>query len=242
MAVRSIDRPRTGSRRPEDFNTPIKDRGDIVQLEEEYETAKEIPCAIVGCGQPHKKGRYALLFDGNVSRVGHVCGKRLLGDETYTQMHREFEQRRQRELRRRFISADTFDPEGALAALQSWNERIRTMRELRSELADVDNQMFNDICYATMRQDGKFEILNPATNKYEPVRLRGTHFLLTGWHDGFLEARQALLRVARMYKKQDPSDDELAKIVHDAGEASSGFRSAKEVIDSFNVFLFEANP
>lgn len=41
------------------------------------------PCGIAGCCTGHKEGVIVLLLDGSIARVGHICGRRLFGDETW---------------------------------------------------------------------------------------------------------------------------------------------------------------
>lgn len=50
-----------------------------------YQLDQEFPCGLKGCRQPHKDGFLVELEDGNLSNVGHVCGKEFgedrFGDE-----------------------------------------------------------------------------------------------------------------------------------------------------------------
>src|SRR5947209_14950396 len=97
---------------PEDHDTPIEDKNDIMQFIKTYDIKDKIPCAIVGCHQPHNRGIIVLLRNGALSRIGGDCGKTLLGVETFVGLQRDLDRRERRALRERFISSPTFDLAG----------------------------------------------------------------------------------------------------------------------------------
>jgi hypothetical protein len=231
--------PMNTSRRPEDYNAPINNKDDIAQLEEEYEAESEIPCAIIGCHQPHKRGRYALLKDGDLSRVGHICGKRLLGAETFTAMQRDFDRRRQRVLREQYISSLSFDPDGALVALNPWNERIQAIEALLQGMAVSDAiyglNYLKQIRSATEKNEGIFEYWDQS-GKWRPVRLQGTKFLTRGWQNYFNDAKSSIQYILRILSKEVLTDKDLQNVVHRSSEGQRHLRVVGDVIDSFDVF------
>jgi hypothetical protein len=242
-AVRTKHQQATESsgRQPEDYNTPIRSKDDIVRLEEEYETATEIPCCITDCHQPHKRGRYALLTGDIISRVCNVCARRLLGDEKFTLMERDFEQRRRRALRERFISSPTFDPEGALAALKSWDERIGDMGSLEQDMIAQDVKVLTDIKNAVRRNDSVVDFWDRNTQQGRAIRLRGARFLAGDWEHHFTEAKVAIQLAIRLLRKHDLSDDDLQKVVRSASEARRRLRVVADVIGDFDQFCKSQN-
>jgi hypothetical protein len=240
---KQVNEPST--KQPEDYNSPIRSKDEIIQLEEEYETGTEIPCCITDCHQPHKRGRYALVTGGIISRVGNVCARRLLGDENFTFMEREFEHRRQRTLRERFISSPAFDPEAALAALKPWNARIRDIEALEQSMALWDTMRsypnLREIKKALNENDGVIDFYDWDTDQGRAIRLRGAQFLIDGWKTHFTQGKIALQRSIRLWRSQDLSDEDLQNIVRNVSKASSLFRIVADVIDDFDHFCRSQN-
>ncbi|HWB48363.1 MAG TPA: hypothetical protein VG651_04575 [Stellaceae bacterium] len=216
------------------INVPIIDKGDIIRFESRYESATLIPCCIGSCRRPHNKGIIVRLRNGELSRVGHVCGRRLLGSDQFTVLHREFTVRLQRELREKFITSPTFDPEGALASLTSWIERLRVIKRVRKHMAD--HGWLEALQIATEKQDGWFEVVNEQ-GIVRKTKLRGTKFLTTTWENLFDLAVIDLRSIARTRKKLELTERDLADVVFKASECHRRLKIVADIIDPIGPFL-----
>lgn len=63
----------------------------------DYHFAKEIPCGLKSCRQPHMHGFLVLTEDGAETNIGQRCGKTHFGEEVFTQARSEYSRRRERE-------------------------------------------------------------------------------------------------------------------------------------------------
>lgn len=219
---------------PLTLNAPIIDKADIIRFESRYESATLIPCCIASCRRPHNKGIVVRLRNGELSRVGHVCGRRLLGGDQFTVLHREFTVRLQRELREKFITSPTFDPEGAMAALSSWTERLRVIKQVRTHMAD--HGWLEALQIATEKQDGWFEIVNEQ-GVIRKTKLRGTRFLTTAWEILFDLALSDLRGIVLIRKKVELTEQDLADIVTKASECHRRLKIVADIIEPIGPFL-----
>lgn len=83
----------------------IRHPEDILEFETYYHLDDEIECSIESCRTSHKAGFIVILRTGERARIGHICGKKLLGFATFEQMRRGLQEREKRDILRRLMDS-----------------------------------------------------------------------------------------------------------------------------------------
>jgi len=221
---------------PEDLAEPILHDEDIVQLEEPYEVPIRIRCCIKSCRTLHNRGWIVLLRNQKYSRVGYDCARRFLGSETFTSMQRDFDKRRQRLIRQRYISSPTFDPEAAIDRLRSWWTRVNELEVFYSTLSIRFPDLMRRTRIASERLDRRFSFWDHFRNKEIEINLKGTAFLSPGWQGSLTRANAKLYDVARTLRRAELSDAEMETVIRKVTDAQDSLRSLCNIVDDFNSF------
>jgi len=226
-------------------DTPILTKDDIVRLEEPYDLPERIRCAIVSCRQPHKRGYFALLRDGTLSRIGHDCGKRLLGEHNFVLMRRDLDKRRARARREQYIRSPDFDPGGALASLAPWDERVEMINQFIRDLGQLDANMLAKMQDAVKWHHGELEYWDTRNRQLTRIQIqRGKVLELPsgpidkeiGWQADFVSAKTRILKIIECLEKDEHTDDELKLLMSQIGEAQWKLRMTAEMLDEFDAF------
>jgi len=214
----------------------ICDRGDIVSFQDRYDLPDLIRCSIAGCNTAHKKGFNVLLKNGSSARIGHICGKHLLGDDVFMRMQRDLEAKEQTALRKKYISSPSFDPAGAEALLASWEERVRLIRQVLGHLKTISYSAYSELQTACQKLDGRitYEDQDGRTHSHT---VQGRRFLADeSWDVYFGNARSNVRRINELLAKPDLDDKQLAEITQKASQAIRYLTVAAEVLDDFRAF------
>jgi hypothetical protein len=211
---------------------------EIDILENEYKDLPEaVHCSIAGCRTLHKKGYVAVLRSGAKARIGHICGKNLLGDVIFGKMQRDLGQRQERERRERIITSCNFNPRSALDALGAWQNRLAAMSMFVRQLGSVEHNIVTNLRIAATRHDGRLT----ANGNIIHV-LRGA-----GWLRGsdpvryFVEAKASIGYSVNLLDKAHLTNEELEKVVSEAGRAASFLRLVADALDDFDGFCHPEN-
>jgi hypothetical protein len=217
----------------------VCDAEEILNFESQYKDLPEaVACSIANCRTPHKKGYIALLRSGERARIGHICGKRLLGNSVFGQMQRDLDARQERERRERIITCPTFNPGAALDTLEAWKKRLAAMGQFVQELDSVEHGIVSDLRDAATKHDGRLTTYGGTVIHV----LRGAGWLRT--NDTvryFSDAKSSIRCSVNFLKKERLTDQELEKVVNEAGRAARLLRIVADAIDAFDAFCHQAN-
>lgn len=207
--------------------TSICDKSDIVSFASKYELKNSIRCSIETCKTPHKKGYAVILKNGTQAQIGHICGKRLLGDDIFARMQRDLESKERSALRQQFISSSGFDPAGAQALLQLWAPRVREIRKMIAELKSSLRNFYPELQRCCAKNDGRIGAYT----------IEGRRFLVNDvWDDYFDMAQNNLKRINEILDKQELNERELKDVVSKSSHAARFLRVTADVLDDFRAF------
>jgi hypothetical protein len=68
------------------------------------------------------------------------------------------------------------------------------------------------------------------------IPIQGGRFLIGGWRKDFEDCKTRLLRVLRLLKDDDVSDDNLKSVVREVGEVQRQLRETAAILDGFDQF------
>jgi hypothetical protein len=210
---------------------------EIVCFESDYkDLPQSVPCSI--CRTPHKKGYIAVVRSGARTRIGHICGRSLLGDLRFEQMESELGIRQQRARREQIITNPDFDPRAALEALQAWDSRVAAMRQVIRQFAMYDRGIVNSLRNAAWKDDGRLTAYDGTIIHV----LRGARWLRNDKiEDQLCEAKSSIRYLLHLLEKDRLTDQELEEAVKEAGRAVRLLRVVADAIDAFDPFCHPIN-
>lgn len=82
----------------EHFSAPLDHTAHALrEVLTDYHFAREVPCGLKSCRQPHKHGFLVITEDGAETNIGQRCGKTHFGEEVFSRARSEYTRRRERE-------------------------------------------------------------------------------------------------------------------------------------------------
>lgn len=216
---------------------------EIDNFEEEYRLPDKIPCTIASCHQPHAHGYRVRLKSGSFARIGHICGRQLLGEHSFVLLERDLSQRKLRKQRQRFISSPDFDPAAVIGALPEWRRRVGIITTARDVLRATAGDFLASMERASQTADGRISAFDYATGTARRVRIiRGRRWLAEpNFHVRLANAAALLRKAKELLDKEGPTDGDLEQIVRSASIADSDLQNVADVIDDYDLFCTEEN-
>ncbi len=244
-------------------------KGEIAAMVNEYETDHDIKCNIGSCGQPHKRGWTAQLQDGGLALIGHMCQKRVISDEEFIVLHRDFLSTLKNQRIREILDRDTFAPDELLAKVETdWTDAaravwqgIRTLRQLGPRHDDLmsavqrNDAMLNkvEIVKDTVKIAEVMARRHESDKRGEPNitievatlvhRIQGAGFLASTLlvQDLVRNAKFMLKEAIETLESDYPSEKELEAAVEQCLEAGATLRTAANQFAAYEEFRAQAN-
>ena len=229
----------------------IDSKGDIESLVRKYHLDREIPCSIRGCHQPHKSGFVARLKDGNHGHIGHVCGKKLLGDAEFVLMKNDLAARQREAALLTIVSSPDFDPAAVLAGV-GWDAAAGTAEEAQRVLKSSAPHLFRALRAAP---EGRLTVVVQNDNPGQGIRksrfreeirhvIAGRRWVTTETlrlRDRLADARGDLRVAAKMLSKTELTASDLETIVGKVGSAERLLLQVAALLEEYRAFTAPAN-
>jgi hypothetical protein len=180
----------------------------------------------------HKHGYTALLQDGNHARVGNICGKQLLGEDRFTSMQRELETRQRHAALSRIISSAQFDPQATFDGLRPWIATLKVIKAAREAFSYAGDLV------PAIREAAISPLHHlPSYQKNGVFVLHGGFFLIATKESTFMREGIAALKVAiTAYRRAQPTDSDLHRIVSNSREAHSKLSMVADIFADYMAF------
>lgn len=215
----------------------IRSADEIDHFEKRDRLDRLTPCTIEHCHQPHKDGYAVVLKSGARGRIGHICGKGLLGEGRFTVMERELEARERSERLARWITSPVFDPDAALAVLNTeWRAALDAARLVRSAFMTAAKERFDEMVAAVNRRDGQLRDNGEVGDLVHVLRGGRWATSLPDAEKHFLEAVAAIKHLKTIMESEALSEADMETVARDAEEALRRLPIAADIIDAFAVF------
>jgi hypothetical protein len=197
------------------------------------------------------------LQSGGVARIGHICGKKLLGDTRFLRLQRDLEVRQRREQLERFVGSNSFNPAAAGGGVGPWRARLTEIADSRASLRRFSPRLYSELVDAAQRSSGKLYQEREhveRTDRYgqtnKTIELKQIHIYTMrgpGWlaaqdiETRFIQASTTIASIVRAMDRNRFTDEELQKIVGQAETARNNLRYVADAIDAFDVFCHPDN-
>jgi hypothetical protein len=219
---------------PTTLDAPISDSSEIIRIETRYHCDSQIPCCIGRCHRPHNDGFVVLLKNGKFSRIGHICGKHLLGSDKFTVLHDELVERERRTLREQFFKSPDFDPEGAQAVLPSWDARLEAIQLARTVM---DEYGLTERLQIAVEKDGGWFSITNEDGLTRKAKLRSVRFLAQRWERLYDLAKSDLKLIIRQLGRPNATPVELTHVAEKVAEAHRRLTIVADIIEPVGHFF-----
>lgn len=239
------------------FADEIRSADEIDVFVEEYHLSELEICSISRCHAAHKHGYVVHLRSGELARIGHICGAKLLGDEAFVYMQRDLQVRQRRAQLERFIQSEQFDAVAAAAGLVAWRVKLREIGAVRALLRS-DPSIYSNLLSAAQRGDSRLyrthhewvervDRYGNAKRVIEGRQIRvhtmsGARWLAAQDLDGrFTHAANAIVAITQALKATSFTDNDLRRIVSQARSARDDLIYVADTVDAFDLFCSNDN-
>ncbi len=244
-------------------------KGEIAAMVNEYETDHDIICNIGSCGTRHKNGWTAQLTDGGLALIGHICQKKVISDDEFLVLHRDFLSTLKNQRIREILDRDTFAPDELLEKVESgWTDAARAVWQGIRALRQLGPR-HDGLMSAIQRNDGmlnKVETVKDTVKIAEVMarrhesdkrgepnitmevatlvhRIKGAGFLTSSLlvQDLVRNAKFMLKEAIEALESDYPTEKELEGAVGQCLEAGETLRAAASQFIAYNDFRAQTN-